>query len=173
MSIEVIVTKTKEQYQQALNIRIKVFVKGQGVSKDFEIDEFEESSKHFLALYQGKPAGVGRLRLKGSYVKFERIATLEEFRGYGIAKQLMTSMTEHALENYPQYLPAMHAQENVVGFYKKLGWMSFGDTFYQANIEHRLMVYFPKDVSKLAGLKLREDAEGREDLKKYITSALG
>lgn len=129
------------EYQQVLTIRKEVFVKEQKLPESIEIDEYESSSDHFLVLVDGDPAGCGRMRLKDHYAKFERIATLKEYRQSGVGRALMAFMMDHARRKFPNALPYMHSQAEAVGFYAKLGWTAEGPIFYEANIPHQTMVF--------------------------------
>lgn len=129
------------EYQEALAIRREVFVFEQKVLESIEIDEFEASSQHFLIRVRDAPVATGRLRVKGETIKFERIATMKNFRGQGHGRELMTAMLHFAQKNYPQLTPYMHSQLEAVGFYKKLGWKPQGDVFFEANIPHKKMIF--------------------------------
>lgn len=89
----------------------------------------------------GIPAATGRLRVKNKFIKFERIATLNDYRGQGLGKILMEFMLAHAQKNYPTYTPYMHSQMDAVPFYEKLGWKAQGEIFFEANIPHRVMIF--------------------------------
>jgi predicted GNAT family N-acyltransferase len=132
--------QSKADYQAALAVRRAVFVDEQGVSEALEIDEHEAGSVHFVCWYAGRPAGAGRLRRKGSYAKFERIAVLQEHRGKHLGRALMAAMEEYAAREFPELLPAMHAQEPAISFYEQIGWRAEGPVFYEAGIPHRFMV---------------------------------
>ncbi|MCB1110113.1 MAG: GNAT family N-acetyltransferase [Chlamydiia bacterium] len=91
---------------------------------------YEKEETHFLATYEGEPAGSGRFRFKGGLVKFERVATLKKFRGKGVASALMDLMEKRAKMKHSDYLPFMHAQVDAIPFYLKQGsiirsWFSF------------------------------------------------
>src|SRR5437870_1879668 len=90
-----------EELAAALSVRKAVFVGEQGVPAELEVDEFEKASIHFLCSYNGKPVGAGRLRVKGGYAKFERIAVLKEFRGKHLGQALMRVMEEYAAREFP------------------------------------------------------------------------
>ena len=139
-------TTTAEDYEKCLAIRRKVFIEEQHVPEEIEIDEYEKTSKHFLVTIEGNPVATGRLRTKGTLIKFERIASLSSVRGRGTGKILMKCMLEFALENYPQHQPAMHAQKSAYGFYEKLGWKAVGEEFMEADIPHQLMLYSPEGL---------------------------
>jgi predicted GNAT family N-acyltransferase len=120
----------------------------------------------------GKPVGTGRLRLKKSYAKFERIATLKNLRGAGIGRSLMDFMEAYALEKHPLYLRAMHAQAEAVGFYLKLDWVAIGEAFIEADIEHRVLIKPPPSKIEIQKLLLWKDPEVRDDIKDYLKSLM-
>jgi predicted GNAT family N-acyltransferase len=136
--------ETEKDYQICLKIRRKIFIEEQNVPERMEVDEFEKEAIHFLAFYQSHPAATGRIRINKGFVKFERVATLEKYRGKGIASGLMQEMQKVAIERFPTYLPAMHAQVKAVSFYVKLGWVQVGELFEEAGIEHQMMILLPK-----------------------------
>ncbi|MGE0526704.1 MAG: GNAT family N-acetyltransferase [Bdellovibrionales bacterium] len=166
--VEVVLASEPYQYELCLQIRRAVFVEEQGVPEETEIDEYENISKHFLALRAGVPVGTGRLRLKESFAKFERIASLKGCRGLGVGRRLMEAMQEYALRHFPESLPAMHAQEHAVGFYVKLGWVPLGEEFLEAEIPHRVLIYPPKDCYRLARLRIWQEPEAREDIRNHL-----
>lgn len=132
--------KTDEDFKTCLMIRRKVFIKEQDVPENLEVDEYESESTHFLAFFEGKPAATGRLRTLQNKVKFERIATLKEFRGKRIASKLMKHMEAFAKKHYPSLQMTLDAQTMALDFYLRLGWTPIGERFYEANIEHQKMI---------------------------------
>lgn len=134
-----VLIKTPEEYALALGIRKKVFVEEQGVPESLEVDEFEDSAHHFLLTKDAIPAAASRLRIKGDMLKFERIATLKEFRGLGLGRLMMECMESFAAKTYPHLGAIMHAQQDAIGFYTKLGWVPQGDVFFEAGIPHRVL----------------------------------
>lgn len=132
---------TEADYHRALFIRRSVFILEQGVPEEIEIDEYESSSIHFLTVdSNGSAIATGRLRTKDSFIKFERIATLKEFRGMGVGQNLMGEMIRYARENYAGLTPFMHSQSSAVSFYEKLGWVTQGPIFFEAGISHQAMI---------------------------------
>lgn len=131
----------KENYNQALKIRRTVFIEGQGVPENIEIDQNENLATYFLGHYQQKPVVTGRIREYGQNIKFERIATLPDFRGLGLGKKLMSFMLSYSLEKFPNHQPMMNAQESAISFYTQLGWQPEGDYFYEADIKHQKLTY--------------------------------
>lgn len=166
--INVLSANEPKLLELVMRIRREVFIDEQGVPEEIEVDEYEEQSHHFLATVDGAPAGAGRMRTKKSYAKFERIATLQEFRGAGVGRAIMEFMQSFAREKYPQYLPAMHAQRDAIGFYLKLGWVEVGEVFYEADIPHRVLILPPQEKTQIKQLLLWNDPEVRPDIKDYL-----
>ncbi|MGE6759974.1 GNAT family N-acetyltransferase [Corallococcus interemptor] len=151
-------------FQTCVDIRLKVFVEEQSVPEDMELDEFETVSKHFLVTVNGKGITTGRLRPYGSFVKFERIATLLEERGKGTGRVLMECMMDYAERHYPDHLPMMHAQISALGFYEKLGWMPVGDEFDEAGITHLVMIHVPKSEARLQNLLIWKGTDAEPEI---------
>lgn len=139
-TIEVIHVKSSAELEDYHAIREKVFVEEQQVSLQDEFDEYEKTSIHFLAYYNNQAAGTGRLRVDNQYIKFERIATLNNMRHKGIARAIMQTMETYARKYYNEKTPMLHAQLSAIDLYKKLGWVSIGDNFMECNIAHRMMI---------------------------------
>jgi predicted GNAT family N-acyltransferase len=131
--------ENKTEKEQAFEIRQKVFVEEQCVDPALEYDEFEDTSTHYIAYFDSRPAGTCRWRKTDKGIKMERFAVLKEFRNKGVGEALL----KQALEDVPKtegkiYL---HAQTQVIPFYEKYGFKTFGDEFEEANIMHFKMQY--------------------------------
>ncbi len=137
---EVFVTLSKIDRERCIDIRKTVFVVEQGVPAEMELDEHEDESTHFLLTVNHVDAATGRLRIKNDYIKFERIATRQEYRGQGWGQKLLEFMQAYAEKHFPNHTPAMHAQTSAISFYTKLGWLPQGGIFEEAGIEHRLLI---------------------------------
>lgn len=123
--------------QRAFDIRVKVFVDEQGVDRDLEY-EYEEESTHFIAMVDGKEAGTARWRKTDKGIKLERFAVLPDFRSTGVGKELMDALLND-IDTKAQKV-YLHAQSQVVDFYKKQGFAPVGDEFEEAGIKHYKMV---------------------------------
>jgi predicted GNAT family N-acyltransferase len=141
MDIEIIkfTLNQVEPVSRAREIRYKVFVEEQQVPEELEYDEFEAESQHYLLVLNEKAVATCRWRHAPKGIKLERFAVLHEYRGKGLGEALVKHVLKEVLsENKPIYI---HAQEKVVGFYKKLGFMADGERFVEAGIGHFLMNY--------------------------------
>lgn len=137
--MQITVTKISDPatLQRAFDIRVKVFVDEQGVNKDLEY-EHEEESTHFIAVVDGKEAGTARWRKTDKGIKLERFAVLPDFRSTGVGKELMDALLND-IDTKAQKV-YLHAQSQVVDFYKKQGFAPVDDEFEEAGIKHYKMV---------------------------------
>ena len=138
MEIKVHLATTKQELQQVREIRKKVFIVEQNVPEDVEIDQYENSSHHIIALLDDKFIGTARWRKTENGMKLERFAVLKEKRGLGIGKELVRFILKQIKKESVIYL---HAQDHVISFYKKLGFYSVGDHFYEGGISHQKMIW--------------------------------
>jgi predicted GNAT family N-acyltransferase len=129
---------SREDLETCLAIRREVFVQGQKVPEEIEIDGLDPECTHFMARVDGDPVGTARLREVNGVAKAERVAVLASWRGYGIGRRLMEASEETARASS---LPGMvlNAQVSVIPFYEELGYRAEGDVFLEADIEHRTM----------------------------------
>lgn len=120
-------------------VRYEVFVLGQGVPPELEVDGHDPSCFHFIAHWRDELAGTTRLRItKEGTAKIERVAVRPPWQGRGVGTELV-----HAAENFAReqgYAEVMlSAQEKVVPFYARLGYEPVGERFMEACIPHRKM----------------------------------
>ena len=121
----------------AHNIRYEVFVIGQNCPEDIEW-EFEEESTHFLVFDNKEAVATARHRETQNGYKLERFAVLESKRSNGYGHIVLKAILED-LSNFKGNI-YMHAQLDVIPFYKKMGFKKEGDLFTEANIMHYKMV---------------------------------
>ncbi|MBH8603030.1 MULTISPECIES: GNAT family N-acetyltransferase [unclassified Thermoactinomyces] len=140
MSIEIKTVESETELQQAFSIRRTVFIHEQKVPEDLEMDEWEQSATHFLALEDGKPIGTCRLRwISSQEAKVERVAVLAHKRNTGAGRKLMLAVEETARLKEARAI-RLNAQIQVVPFYEKLGYRTNGAPFFEAGIEHIPMI---------------------------------
>ncbi|WP_449443498.1 GNAT family N-acetyltransferase [Ureibacillus acetophenoni] len=132
---------SNEDLETAFSIRKEVFVKEQGVPLSDEFDQFDHldsTCKHILVFYNGQPVGTGRLRIVEEYGKLERICVLQEFRQFGLGKNIVQSLEEIAKTQGVSKVK-LHGQKHAEGFYQKLGYQTASDIFMEDGIPHILM----------------------------------
>ena len=130
--------KDENLMKEAHRIRYEVFVIGQNCPEELEW-EFEEESTHFLLIENDIPLASARHRKTEKGYKLERFAVLETARGKGYGMQILKAILEDIKES--KALKYMHAQEQVIPFYEKVGFGKSGNIFEEAGIMHYKMVY--------------------------------
>ena len=115
-----------------------MFVIGQNVPEDIEMDEFDQEATHVLAYWNEISAGTARWRITNEGTKLERFAVLDEYRNKGIGKALVEYILKEVRGSEKIYL---NAQEFVIKFYEKHNFVSVGKRFLEAGIPHKQMVY--------------------------------
>lgn len=138
--IEVVLAEDETVLWQVYAIRKEVFVEEQEVDRHEEFDEYELSSRHFLARIDGKPAGTARWRNTEKGCKLERFAVMPGVRTLGIGSALLEAIIVdiEKTNGKGQYL-YMHAQLNAIPLYEKYGFKKVGEMFEEANIQHYKM----------------------------------
>ncbi|GAB3996567.1 GNAT family N-acetyltransferase [Spirosoma daeguense] len=140
--IDVLPISNPDDLEQAFAIRRKVFVEEQRVSAREEYDEFEETSRHFLARANGEPCGTARWRRTSEGVKLERFAVLSGCRGKGVGKALVQAVLDDVFSQQPEPIERiyLHAQVTAMPLYAGFGFVPVGSMFEEANIQHFKMV---------------------------------
>ncbi|RED97042.1 GNAT family N-acetyltransferase [Marinoscillum furvescens] len=136
--MKVVLANTEDLQQKAFEIRQEVFVIEQRVDRDEEFDEFEEVSRHFVALDDaGRPIGAARWRVTDKGIKLERFAVKRTERGKGIGGLLVQSVLDDIKDQKGSghYL-YLHAQLPAVALYEKFDFQTQGEQFEECNIMH-------------------------------------
>jgi len=130
--------KDENLMKEAHRIRYEVFVIGQNCPEELEW-EFEEESTHFLLIENDIPLASARHRKTEKGYKLERFAVLSEAREKGFGMLILKAILEDIKES--NALKYMHAQEQVIPFYEKVGFEKSGNIFEEAGIMHYKMEY--------------------------------
>lgn len=129
---------TREEFPQALEIRIKVFVEEQNVPLEEEHDCYDMVAQHFGVFLGEQLVGTGRLVLQGQVGKIGRVAILSEFRGRGLGNGLVrTILTTGQKQGLREFV--LGAQIQAMNFYANLGFVAEGEVFLDGGIPHRTM----------------------------------
>jgi predicted GNAT family N-acyltransferase len=129
-------TENQQELDFTHQIRRTVFVVEQNCPEDIEW-EYEEESKHFIALVDGVAAGTARWRQTDKGYKLERFAVLKPYRN----KEVGATILKYLLADVPNddktiYL---HAQLAAKNFYLRHGFKPKGEHFWEGGIEHVMM----------------------------------
>lgn len=143
-------------FDDAVAVRFDVFVDGQGVSEDVELDGEDDAATHFLAYDGADAVGTARLRELDAGLddvlvapdavsadravgKVERVAVRERYRGQGWGRRLMEAVEREATRRDLGTL-VLHGQTRVEEFYERLGYETVSGEFVEADIPHVEMV---------------------------------
>lgn len=127
--------KNKKERNKVFKIRYLVFVKGQNVPIELEMDKYDKTAKHIIAFYGKNVVGCGRIRFKGKKAKLERIAILKKYRGKGFGKEIVRYMIKYCKRRKVKEI-MMYAQHYLKKFYGNLGFKVRGKIFTEAGIKH-------------------------------------
>ena len=129
----------KSDLRKAFAIRIRVFVKEQGVPAEIELDRDDKRAIHFLAISAGKAIGTARIVMRQETVKIGRMAVLKKYRGKGVGMKLLERAVVVAKKLGARKI-YLYAQVPVIGFYEAFGFHCVGPVFHEAGIPHRKMI---------------------------------
>lgn len=141
LHIEVHKISSEDDIHVAQQIRYDVFVIGQQVPAEEEIDQYEKVCHHFLAKANSIPCGAARWRITSTGVKLERFAVLEKYRGMGVGSALVEAVLKD-IESYPEATGKqlyLHAQISAIPLYQKFGFVREGEIFQECDIDHYAM----------------------------------
>lgn len=131
----------RKDLRKAQDIRYEVFVIGQKVPVEDEVDEFETTSIHYLAFLNNNPVGAARWRFTEKGVKLERFAVLDAYRGRGVGSSMVIKILND-IKNHPDAKGQeiyLHSQLDAVRLYRKFGFVKYGDMFNESGIMHYAM----------------------------------
>lgn len=133
------IVNNQQQLEDAFSVRKTVFIQEQHVPEVEEIDQYDDSSVHFVLYDEAQiPIGAGRLRTINEIGKVERICVLKEKRKSGAGKIIMDAIEEHARKQGISIVK-LNAQTHAIPFYRKLKYEIISDEFFDAGIPHRTM----------------------------------
>lgn len=127
----------KADLEQTFAIRRKVFVEEQGCPPELERAN-EDESVHFIAVTGHQPCGACRWRKTEQGYKLERFAVLPAFRGRGVGRAMVAAVLAD-LPADADYI-YLNAQLDAMALYAAFGFVTEGEQFEEAGIQHFKMV---------------------------------
>ena len=132
MNITSLICDYKSNIDDICAIRYEVFVDEQNVPEELEIDGLDGEAKHVLAFVDGVPIGTGRILDDGH---IGRVAVLKDYRGFGIGKLIMKELIKWAQDKTFEKV-WLSSQWHAHSFYLDLGFVSVGEIYKEAGIDH-------------------------------------
>jgi len=124
------------ELQEAFEVRRQVFVREQGISENLVFDEHDREALHMVVKDGERVIGSARVQfLADNQAKLERMAILRRYRRKGIGKEMLLFLDAVWKDKKVQQV-IIHAQLEVVPFYKLCGFDKFGLPFREAGIKH-------------------------------------
>jgi predicted GNAT family N-acyltransferase len=141
VTLKVSVKKVSSQkdLKQVFRIRIRVFVREQGVPAEIELDSDDQQAVHFVACNEKRAVGTARLVMHHGNAKIGRMAVLKTHRRKQIGRRLLRRAISTAKKHGARKI-YLHAQVAVIPFYESAGFRCVGRVFDEAGIAHRKMV---------------------------------
>ena len=129
----------REQYA----IRTEVFTKEQGISIEIDQDDYDINSDHVIIYEDNVAVGTGRIINKEDTWLIGRIAVLKNYRGKHYGDLIVRKLVDYGLKNGYNKI-VVHSQVQVLNFYRRIGFVEYGDVYLEAGIQHKSM-YIDED----------------------------
>ncbi len=110
-----------EEIMRAFAVRAAVFMAEQSCPYDEEFDGNDFTATQLLGIVDGEPAATMRIRYFADFAKPERLAVRREFRGTGVAGELVEFAVELCRQKGYRKLYG-HAQERLMPFWERFGF---------------------------------------------------
>lgn len=133
---------TADELYKILQVRVEVFVVEQACAYR-ELDDHDQTAFHLFAVEGEKMAGYARILPPGSTyneLSIGRVLVRKEFRGKGLATELMNRALNFVQENIKANCVKIQAQEYLLSFYRSFGFESVSEVYLDEGIPHVDMI---------------------------------
>jgi len=114
--------ETKKDFEKYYELRWCILRKPWGQKKGTEKDNDEDNAYHLMAVKNNYIVGVARLQnISPTEAQLRYMAVDDNYCNQGIGKAIIQSMEEYAIKHHIHFI-MLHARENAVGFYEKMGY---------------------------------------------------
>lgn len=132
----------------AFALRKEVFVWEQKVPEEEELDSYDLTATHYVAVAEGNVVATLRLIAQPEHMKIGRVAVHQAWRGKGVARKLIEkAMADARAKGQARFY--LTAQSDKLGLYEKLGFVAFGPEFMDGGMPHRAMRDYDKASTTL------------------------
>lgn len=121
-----------DELYDLLVLRNLVFVVGQKITAEAEVDGQDRECLHAILRVGGVIVGTARIESKEEYFKVGRVCVTPGRQGEGLGTELMKGIQYFLGEQRA----ALHAQAHLQAWYERLGWIRVGEEFQEAEIPH-------------------------------------
>jgi predicted GNAT family N-acyltransferase len=131
------VIENEEELEGAYEVRRQVFVVEQQIAEELVFEKSEDGDEINIAVKnEGMVIGTARVVFPDdNTAKIERMAVLKSFRNKGIGKGIISFLNEELRRRKITQI-ILHAQYQVIDFYKSCGFHKSGLPFEEAGIRH-------------------------------------
>jgi len=132
----------KDELYEVLKFRQEIFAVEQQ-SWYLDVDGLDKDALHFLGTYKDDLVAYSRLLAPGIQSpnsSLGRILVHSEYRGSGLGHYLVEEGMKKSKSLYPSVLITLSAQEHLEEFYKKHGFIRYGDPYIEDGISHIKMI---------------------------------
>lgn len=134
---------TVDEFYEIIYLRTAIFVVEQNCPYQ-EVDEKDKQSYHlFGTINNGEIIAVTRILPQGiSYdeISIGRVALKKEYRGKGIADNLMVKTLQFIETQFGKQAIRISAQKHLINYYGKYGFKQVGEDYLEDNIPHIEMI---------------------------------
>ena len=128
--------------QDAMRLRMQVFVREQGIPVEIEADEFDVTSLHAVAINGlGMCVATGRMLPsaneadRADVMRIGRMAVARPLRGTQLGRQVLDALVDAARRHGKRQVE-LHAQRTAENFYRRAGFTVQGEPYEEAGIPH-------------------------------------
>lgn len=130
-----------EAYKKALELRDKVLRQPLGMSIYDDPLEAEKNDLHIIVMEGTQVIGVCFYRtIDQETMQMKQVAVDPSFRNRHAGKEMFMQSIQKLKPLHVKTI-MVHARENALGFYQKLGFEECGNPFLEVGIRHHLLKY--------------------------------
>jgi len=139
MNVKITKAISEEDISACMSIRRKVFIEGQNIPEEIEMDKYDAESDHYILKIDSAPVGAARVRYLGDESKIQRVAILDEYQGKGLGRKLMQYIIEDIIKKNVAKSMILSSQVHAIPFYESLGFIVSSEEYMEAGIKHKDM----------------------------------